>query len=231
MVNYKYKYTKEELSDAVQKSVSYAETLRRLGIPTRGNNAETLKHKIEQWGIDTSHFTGHSKVNNKSKRKLEDYLNNIVSIQSSKLYNILIKEGIKREKCEFCGISNIWNGKLLRMQLHHIDGNSKNNNLENIKVVCPNCHSQTTNYKNKKIANGKKEEYRCVVCGRKLKTNCATKMCLYCSCKNKRKVNRPPYEELLTDVQTLGYRGTGRKHGVSDNAIRKWIKSYQNKLL
>jgi hypothetical protein len=64
---------------------------------------------------------------------------------SSRLRKRLIKEGIKEEKCEKCGLEN-WNGKSLPFELHHIDGNRINNKLENLTILCPNCHSQTPNH-------------------------------------------------------------------------------------
>lgn len=65
--------------------------------------------------------------------------------QTLKLKKRLIKEGIKKNECEICGISD-WNGKPLSMQLDHIDGNSHNHKLENLRMICPNCHSQTETY-------------------------------------------------------------------------------------
>ena len=74
------------------------------------------------------------------------------SYQTFKLRNRLITDGIKLNKCEVCGISN-WNGKEISMQLDHIDGDSHNHLLDNLRMICPNCHSQTETYcgKNKKI--------------------------------------------------------------------------------
>ena len=71
--------------------------------------------------------------------------------QTLKLKKRLIKEGIKKNECEICKISE-WNGKSLSMQLDHIDGDSHNHKLENLRMTCPNCHSQTETYcgKNKK---------------------------------------------------------------------------------
>ena len=73
------------------------------------------------------------------------------SYQTFKLRNRLISEGIKKNECEICRISN-WNGIELSMQLDHIDGNSHNHLLNNLRMICPNCHSQTETYcgKNKK---------------------------------------------------------------------------------
>lgn len=67
------------------------------------------------------------------------------SYQTFKLRNRLISEGIKTNKCEVCGIS-IWNDKEISMQLDHIDGDSHNHILDNLRMICPNCHSQTDTY-------------------------------------------------------------------------------------
>ena len=71
--------------------------------------------------------------------------------QTNKLRLRLIKEGIKDEKCEICGIED-WQGERLSFELDHIDGNSNNHLLENLRVVCPNCHSQTETYRAKNIS-------------------------------------------------------------------------------
>lgn len=68
--------------------------------------------------------------------------------QTNKLRIRLINEGIKEEKCEQCGITN-WNGKKLSFELEHKDGNSSNHKLENLEILCPNCHSQTPTYRGK----------------------------------------------------------------------------------
>lgn len=71
--------------------------------------------------------------------------------QSNKLKNRLINEGVKEDKCELCGITE-WMGKPITMQLDHIDGNTHNHLYENLRIVCPNCHTQTDTWcgKNKK---------------------------------------------------------------------------------
>lgn len=86
---------------------------------------------------------------------LADILNNkYPHYQAYKLKNRLIKEGYKENKCEICGISN-WNDKELKMELHHKDGNKYNNSLENLIILCPNCHSQTDTFRAKNIKNKK----------------------------------------------------------------------------
>ncbi len=72
--------------------------------------------------------------------------------QSFKLKKRLLTEGVKKNKCENCGVT-FWNGNPLQMELHHKDGNRTNHQHSNLQMLCPNCHSQTENYraKNKKI--------------------------------------------------------------------------------
>ena len=69
--------------------------------------------------------------------------------QTFKLKNRLIAEGYKKNKCEKCGQSNKWKRKLLNMELDHIDGDRTNHLLTNLRMLCPNCHSQTKTYKSK----------------------------------------------------------------------------------
>lgn len=70
--------------------------------------------------------------------------------QTSKLRIRLISEKIKKKKCEKCGYSK-WNNKKIPLELHHIDGNSHNHLLTNLKILCPNCHAQTDNFGGKNI--------------------------------------------------------------------------------
>lgn len=143
------------------------------------------------------------KTSNKRKNTFE-YLKN-KHIGTSKLRKKLIQDGIKKNECEICNITD-WMGNKLSLELHHIDGNRFNNDLNNLQILCPNCHSQTENYSGK--ANKKIKEPRIKKIER-LK---------------QRKVVRPDIKILLKDIEEMGYSATGRKYGVSDNAIRKWIK-------
>jgi len=85
----------------------------------------------------------------------------------------LINEGYKENRCEICGISE-WNGKQLVCQLHHIDGDTTNNELSNLQILCPNCHSQTENY----CGNSNKSDTTCPYCGGPM--NYGSKMCIKC---------------------------------------------------
>jgi len=85
---------------------------------------------------------------------LKDILTENSTYQSSKLKKRLIEVGLKENKCEICGI-NTWNNKPLVLQLHHKNGIHNDNRLENLEIVCPNCHSQTDNFTAKNIKKNK----------------------------------------------------------------------------
>jgi Zn finger protein HypA/HybF involved in hydrogenase expression len=90
---------------------------------------------------------GH-KVSNSRKPALY-YIDNNISITTHKLKNKLIQDNIKYHKCECCGLTE-WQGTKIPIELHHIDGNSLNNKLDNLQILCPNCHAQTDNHAGKK---------------------------------------------------------------------------------
>lgn len=89
-----------------------------------------------------------------SRTPIEKYLSNEYPIKTGKLKQKLYTEGLKEKICETCGITQ-WNNKEISFELHHIDGNNKNNNLNNLKILCPNCHSQTENWRGKNIKKRK----------------------------------------------------------------------------
>lgn len=88
----------------------------------------------------------------KNKIPLQDIINGIYpQYPTSKLKRRLIVEGIKEDKCEICNLLPLWNGKLLSLQLDHIDGNNTNNMINNLRIICPNCHTQTDTFGSRNI--------------------------------------------------------------------------------
>lgn len=152
----RYKYTKENIEEAVKKSLAIAGVCRELNMKACGGNYKTLYAKIKEWSIDTSHFTGaawNKGINFKpfgKTYKLEDVLvKNSEYKSSNHLKKRLYAEGIKKKQCEECDITE-WNNKKIIFELEHINGNNTDNRIENLKILCPNCHSQTPTFRNKK---------------------------------------------------------------------------------
>ena len=146
----KIKYTKELIENVCKNSNSYRQCLNKLGLKEAGGNYTCLKKKIKEYNIDISHFHHQAwnkgKKNESRKRKIEDYLSNKYSIQSYKLKNRLINEKLFDRRCCKC-FNDSWQGNPIPLELHHIDGNSSNNNLANLTILCPNCHAFTSNYR------------------------------------------------------------------------------------
>ena len=86
-----------------------------------------------------------------TRYKTEDILNGCYpEYQANKLRIRLIEEGYKEAKCECCGLTE-WNGMPIPLELHHKDGNSHNHSLENLEILCLNCHAQTDTFRSKNI--------------------------------------------------------------------------------
>lgn len=146
------KYTKELLEEAVKDSYSIAETLRKIGLSPVGGSYQTLKKKLIEFNVDFSHFTGKQwNINPKNPVYIKKFLLKLCkysSLSSSNVKALVYRLGLKHNQCELCGISE-WQGKPIICELHHINGNSTDNRIENLKILCPNCHSQTDNFRRK----------------------------------------------------------------------------------
>jgi Zn finger protein HypA/HybF involved in hydrogenase expression len=166
-----------------------------------------------------------------TRYKLEEIL-----VENSNYYGMIrLKSRLIREKewkyeCSVCKLSE-WMGTKIPIQVDHINGDHFDNRIENLRFICPNCHAQTDNYAGKNIKRdtiAKHKVPKFCECGQKIhyqSSNCNT-----CA-KQVRKLNimreKPSYEQLLEDLKTMSYVAVGQKYNVSDNAIRKWMKFYE----
>lgn len=146
------KYSDQQVRDAVSSSTSIRGVLNELGLRPAGGNYATIHKKIQSLGIDTSHLLGQGHLKGKKcpwrVRPLENILKKDKTENTWRLKFRLIREGIKEEKCEKCRLTE-WNKSVIPLELHHIDGDRTNNKLENLQMLCPNCHAQTENYRGK----------------------------------------------------------------------------------
>lgn len=207
---------KEVLEKIVKESSSLSDVLRRQNKAVSGTALKILKDKLNSYGI-LYHFLNEKNI---SKLGLDEILVNGKAYSSGKLKTRLIKSGLKEDICEECGISE-WNGKKLILQLHHINGDHNDNRLENLQILCPNCHSLTENFSNKKA----KEVKVCPDCGKGIDSR--SSYCLSCAPKHKELCsNCPSKEELLVQILHYPFTYIGKFYGVSDSAVRKWCKKF-----
>jgi len=138
------------LIEAVGSSYSIRSVLQKLGLTPAGGNYESIQRRIKELNVDDSHFLGQAilrgKTHTNSTRALENILVHAKLENTWRLKQRLLQAGLKEHKCERCG-NKEWLGTLIPLELHHKDGDRTNNQLGNIELLCPNCHSFTDNYR------------------------------------------------------------------------------------
>jgi hypothetical protein len=235
------RYTEEEAAEAVRNSRSWAETLRRLGYCSTGANARPLKKRLARWGISTTHFDPSAASREALRREatpLREVLVRSSTYSRSSLKRRLFESGLKERACELCGQGEIWRGKPMGLILDHINGIRDDNRLENLRIVCPNCAATLDTHCGRKGKGSPLLPLQCARCETEFRPRYRGQR--YCSryCGSRwertgkrlpgaRKVERPSHERLLSEIEKHGYLGVGRIYGVSDNAIRKWIREYE----
>lgn len=144
----KSRWDKDKLTSIVSKTLSYRQVLISLGLVVTNGNYCTLHKYLNLWDIDCGHFT-HRRTDGRSWNTID--LTDILTSNSNytntnRLKLRLLAAGLIEERCESCGIDPLWNGKKLSLHLHHGGGNNRNNELSNLSLLCPNCHSQTKTF-------------------------------------------------------------------------------------
>lgn len=143
------RYDEDVLIKTIEQSSSVRDVLLRLGLKATTGNYRVFYRFVKRHNIDISALSRNNAARAYTpKVDISLYLNNVKPITAYKLRQRLVEAGLKQNKCECCGIDS-WLGKELKCQLHHIDGNPNNNNLCNLQMLCPNCHTQTDNFSGK----------------------------------------------------------------------------------
>lgn len=219
----------EEFSASVKTATSMAELIRALNYSLQGATYRKLHKEIKRLGLDTAHWTGR-----KGKRTdgrvfvnpvpLSTVMVRNSSYSRSSLKRRLIAEGLLEYKCQICGLFE-WMGTKLSLHIDHINGDCHDNREENIRLLCPNCHSLTPTYCGR---NNTRRSTKCA-CGEPVQGKGRSRFCASCAkkrrSKKKEKANWPPYQSLLQMVEQESLSAVGRQLGVSATAVRKRLRT------
>ena len=223
------KYTENELKKVIKESNTYRQVLLKFERNASSTSYRLLKNKIDEWNIDISHFLTPKEVIkiNQELGKLNVLDDKEVFAVNSKVSRGTLKKRFKQKKeykCCMCGQDEYWNGMKIALILDHINGINNDNRIENLRFVCPNCNAGLPTHCKGNVGVKKTIEKlkikKTKIDGRKKYKGVAKP--------ETRKVERPSYDILIQDINDLGYVRTGKKYGVSDNAIRKWKRFYEN---
>ncbi len=149
----RYAATDAELAEAVAASATIAGVLRRLGLTVRGGNYRVVRERIAQLGLDTGHFRGQGWARGTSGaagRSLQELLRAGTSVDGQTLIRKLVAARLREWRCEMCG-GDTWLGAPIPLELDHVNGDRYDNRLENLRLLCPNCHSRTPTYRGRNI--------------------------------------------------------------------------------
>jgi hypothetical protein len=232
-----WQFSKELIQENLDTSSSYDEFFKKINLNVSKSLIKMLRYRTKIENIS------HEKFNNNVKKRRQENISQGNKFKPIPIENILVKNstytssvnlkkkllnlGLLKNECAICQI-NSWLDKPLVLQLDHINGKNNDNRITNLRLLCPNCHSQTENYAGKKKKNNKKRKLNyCIKCGISVNNKVFCENCQNEISLKQRKVKRPDYEKLMCDINNLGYSATGRKYGVSDVTIKKWQKKYE----
>lgn len=165
-----YSYSKEQLKELIQKSNSILEIMREIGISDTGNGSRKILFRIiKEYGLEeelnelrirTKTLQKKNLVPLKEKLTFEEMFCEDSKVARKEVKRHILKKNLIPYVCSECGNVGEWNGKKLSLQLDHINGVSNDNRLENLRFLCPNCHSQTETFcgRKAKVVKAKKED-------------------------------------------------------------------------
>lgn len=219
-------YERQPLAEALCGARSLSEVLTRLGYRNVGGNHATLRRACEHHGLELPVFDRRNHPPSPFRLSDTEVLRENTPYRGTRLRSRMIKHGIPN-LCARCGCEPLWHGKPLTLQIDHINGESTDNRIENLRFLCPNCHSQTETFAGRKRRRSV-ELIECRKC--KSMVRSGTRRCGHCATwfvarpSPKTKVVWPKNDFLLGEVVRTSFSEVGRKLGVSDNAVRKRLR-------
>lgn len=208
----------------IQQTFSISEFLSKFNLTPKGGKYKTFHKIVKENNFDISHYITHRKTCQFSSLTREEFIKKYLckANTSKKIRHYLIKFNLLDYKCNLCNQIDYWNNKPLTLQLDHIDGDPLNNELSNLRFLCPNCHSQTSTFGTKN-RNYEKHIFKCIKCN-VFEVKTKDRMCKHCIPSYQPKIVWPSIEEMKSLISEKSFVSIGKQLGVSDNAVRNFCK-------
>lgn len=220
-----------DFEQLVKEAEFISDILKYFGLSNKGGNSKTVWRRILDLGVNSEHIKRGigcrrgTSFGGITQLPLEEVLIVGSSYARKNLKKRLISNNLLANICASCGLTGLWNGMAITLQLEHINGVSNDNRLSNLCLLCPNCHSQTKTFagRNTPAGNSYITIHRCS-CGEVIQNNSIN--CNACQGLLRRKTLRPDMSELQKMIWELPTTSIAEHYGVSDKAVEKWCKSY-----
>ncbi len=222
-----WSYSDAELETALKEARSLSGFLRTIGHAVSANSYRTLNRRIAASSIDLSALDRYHAVRAASFRRRTPLVDVLVAgrpFNNGVLKRRLLAEGLLEDRCQKCGLGPTWQGQRISLQLDHMNGDRQDNRLENLRILCPNCHSQTPTFGSKKLV---RVVHKCRTC-RSARVTDPTRECRDCyEGRQRRERGCVPIEELITLARAYGFTRAGHRLGISGGAVKKRIIKHQ----
>ena len=214
----------EELKKVLPESNSYNEVCSKLGLKGVEGYYKKIRKIIAENNLDISHFgtlerDKFQRGKNFLKIPSDEYFAYDTFHNGPNMLARLISEGKKERICEICGGTE-WNGKPIPLQVHHMNGNNRDNRLENLQVLCPNCHALTDSYRNSKKKRESLRENK--TNNQKIKKVLVTK--IINDIKTDQNIDDERHKMFSLFRKFKSFVRVGKEIGISDNGVRKKCK-------
>lgn len=147
-------HVERALVEALTRNVTIAAALREIGRPVSSDSYRWVREVVARLDLDTDHLLGRGWARARQRPELRKPLTPILEagthVKSSRLRQRLVITGLKEHRCEGCSRAT-WCGEAIPLELDHIDGDRQNNELHNLRLLCPNCHARTPTYRGRNI--------------------------------------------------------------------------------
>jgi hypothetical protein len=227
--------TEKELVELIKDHRSWNSILYTLGIKYTWY-INLIRSRADEFNLDYSHFITTTPGVKPRVYTLDEILVEDPDWKGNNqsLKKRLIKEREWEDKCEMCGLGPEWMGHPLILQLDHINGKNTDNRVENLRILCPNCHSITETFcgkqRKKKFSVKNTRKNICVDCNVEIYRE--STRCMECANKNKsiiskKVMTRPSKEQIEKDYETMSWTEIAKTYGVSTSTIKKWYDDYK----